>query len=90
MLDPKRLSVTDALSLYPWRWQVEWLFFDLKEVLNLHRFYTHSPNDVAMHVYAVALVHTAFRVAQGQIAHAINVAPGTLSPAKFSPAWPRS
>ncbi len=38
---------------------MERLFFDLKEVLNLHRFYTSSPNGVAMQVYAAALVHTA-------------------------------
>jgi hypothetical protein len=85
VLEPTRLSVTDALSLYPWRWKVERLFFDLKEVLNLHRFYTGSPNGVAMQVYAAALVHTAFRVAQGQIAQAVGVEPETISPAKFFP-----
>jgi hypothetical protein len=53
--------------------------------LNLHRFYTGSPNGVAMQVYAAALVHTAFRVAQGQIAQAIGVAPETISPAKLFP-----
>ena len=35
---PQRLSIRDALRLYPWRWKVERLFFDLTEVLNLHRF----------------------------------------------------
>ena len=44
VLEPSVLSVPDALSVYPWRWKVERLFFDLKEVLNLHRFYTSSPN----------------------------------------------
>jgi Transposase DDE domain len=51
VVEPQRLSLRDALSLYPWRWKVERLFFDLKEVLNLHRFSTGSPNGVAMQVY---------------------------------------
>ena len=59
--------------------------FDLKEVLNLHRFYTGSPNGVAMQVYAAALVHTAFRVAQGHIAQAIGTPPEEISPARFFP-----
>jgi hypothetical protein len=84
-LEPEQLSIRDALSLYPWRWKVERLFFDLKEVLNLHRFYTSSPNGVAMQVYAAALVHTAFRVAQGHIAQTIGKAPEEISPAKFFP-----
>jgi hypothetical protein len=54
------------------------LFFDLKEVVNLHRFYTSSPNGVAMQVYAAALVHTAFRVAQGHIAQALGKEPEKL------------
>ena len=85
VLEPKRLSMIEALSLFPWRWKVERLFFDLKEVLHLHRFYTGSPNGVAMQVYAAALVHTAFRVAQGQIAQAIGTEPEEISPAKFFP-----
>ena len=89
VIEPQRLSIRDALSLYPWRWKVERLFFDLKEVLNLHRFYTGSPNGVAMQVYAAALVHTAFRVAQGHIAQASGTQPEEISPAKFFPAWPQ-
>jgi Transposase DDE domain len=85
VLEPERLSIRDALGLYPWRWKVERLFFDLKEVLNLHRFYTSSPNGVAMQVYAAALVHTAFRVAQGHTAQAIGTQPEEISPAKFFP-----
>ena len=50
VLEPKRLSIRYALSLYPWRWKVERLFFDLKEVLHWHRFSTGSPNGVAMQV----------------------------------------
>jgi hypothetical protein len=85
VLEPKQLSVSEALSLYHWRWKVERLFFDLKVVLNLHRFYTTSPNAGAMQVYAAALVHTAFRVAQGHIAQASGIAPEAISPAKFFP-----
>jgi IS4 transposase len=50
VLGPEQLSVIDARRLYPWRWKGERLFFDLKEVLNLHRFSTRSPNGVAMQV----------------------------------------
>ena len=64
---------------------MERLFFDLKEVLNLHRLYLSSPNGVAMQVYAAAVVHTAFRVAQGQVAVAVGIAPEAISPAKFFP-----
>src|SRR5207302_9391939 len=58
VLDPQRLSAEEALQLYPLRWTIERLFFDLKEVLNLHRFYAANPNAVAMQIYAAALVHT--------------------------------
>ena len=85
VLEPRELSVVDALRLYPWRWKVERLFYDLKEVLHLQRFYTGSPNGVAMQVYAAALVHTAFRVAQGHVAETLGVAPEEISPAKFFP-----
>jgi hypothetical protein len=47
---PEPLSVIEALSLSPWRWKGERVFFDLKEVLHLHRFSTSSPNGVAMQV----------------------------------------
>ena len=50
VLVPEQVSVSDALRLYPWRWKVERVFFDLKEVLHLHRFSTSSPNGVAMQV----------------------------------------
>lgn len=85
VLDPTRLTAEEALALYPWRWKVERLFFDLKEVLNLHRFYLGSPNGVALQVYAAAVVHTAFRLAQGQVAEAAGLAPEEISPAKFFP-----
>ena len=87
VIEPQRLSIRDALSLYPWRWKGA-LVFDLKEVLNLHRFYTGSPNGVAMQVYAAALVHTAFRVAQGHIAQASGTQPGRRDfTGQVFPAW---
>jgi hypothetical protein len=85
VLEPPGLSAEEALALYPWRWKVERLFFELKEVLNLHRLYTSSPNGVAMQVYAAALGHTAFRVAQGLVATTAGIAPEAISPAKFFP-----
>jgi hypothetical protein len=85
VLVPAQLSGLDALSLYPWRWKVERLFFDRKEVLHLHRFSTSSPNGVAMQVYAAALVHTALRIAQGHIAQASGMEPEEIAPAKFFP-----
>jgi hypothetical protein len=33
VLEPSVLSVTDALSVYPWRWKVERLFCDLKAAI---------------------------------------------------------
>jgi len=47
ILDPTRLSAPEALALYPRRWSVERLFFDLKEVLNLNRVYAANPNAIA-------------------------------------------
>ena len=47
---PEPWSVSDALRLYPWRWKVERVFFDLKEVVHLPRFSTSSPHGVAMQV----------------------------------------
>jgi Transposase DDE domain len=85
VLEPTGLTAEEALALYPWRWKVERLFFDLKEVLNLHRLYLTSPNGVAMQVYAATVVHTAFRVAQGRVAVAAGIAPEEISPAKFFP-----
>jgi hypothetical protein len=85
VLDPARLSATEALALYPRRWTIERLFFDLKEVLNLHRVYAANPNAVAMQVYAAGCVYNAMRVAQGEVAAAADLAPEALSPAKLFP-----
>jgi len=56
VLDPQMLTAQEALSLYPLRWQIERVFFDLKLVLKLERFYTANPNGVAMQLYAAAMV----------------------------------
>jgi len=89
-LDPTRLSAQEALALYAKRWSVERLFFDLKEVLSLHHFYAANPNAVAMQVYAAAIVHTAFRVAQACIARDAGRVPEEISPAKFFPRMARA
>jgi len=85
VLAPVRLSAEEALDLYPYRWSVERMFFDLKEVLNLNRLYAANPNAVAMQVYAAAIVYNALRVAQSDGAAQVGWAPERLSPAKFYP-----
>ncbi len=85
VLDPKRLSVEEAALLYRRRWKIERMFFDLKEVLHLKRFYAASPNGVAMQLYAAVLVYTAFRIAQGKIAQAAGREPEEISSAKLFP-----
>ena len=85
VLAPGRLSAEEALDLYPYRWGIERMFYDLKEVLNLNRLYAANPNAVAMQVYAAAIVYNALRVAQSEGAAQVGVAPETISPAKFYP-----
>ena len=85
VLAPVRLSAEEALDLYPYRWTVERMFFDLKEVLNLNRLYAANPNAVAMQVYAAAIVYNALRVAQSDGAAQVGLVPEALSPAKFYP-----
>lgn len=85
VLDPQMLTAEEALSLYPFRWKIERVFFDLKETLHLGRFYTANPNGVAMQLYATAMVYNAFRVAQGRIAQQHGIAPEDISPAKLFP-----
>jgi Transposase DDE domain len=85
VLDPQRLPAEDAIALYPYRWGVERMFFDLKEVLNLNRLYAANPNAVAMQVYAAAMVYNGLRVAQSDAAAQVQVVPEAISPAKFFP-----
>lgn len=83
--DRERLSAEDVVRLYPLRWQIERLFYDLKEVLNLKRFYAANPNAVGMQVFAAAMVHAAFRIAQANVAKQVDLPPEELSPAKLFP-----
>jgi hypothetical protein len=85
VLEPTRLSAEEALTCYRLRWQVERLFFDLKEVLDLHHFYLASPRGVAQQVYAAGLVYAAMRTAQARIAQRHGLTPEQLSPAKLFP-----
>jgi len=85
VLEPQRLPADLAWALYPFRWSIERMFYDLKEVLNLHCFYASNPNAVAMQVYAAAMVYTALRVAQGLGARDAGVEPETISTEKFFP-----
>lgn len=85
VLTPPRLTAEEALDLYPYRWSVERMFFDLKEVLNLNRLYAANPNAVAMQVYAAAIVYNAFRVAQSDAAAHVGWEPEEISPAKLFP-----
>ena len=84
-LDPEHLTVDEILNLYPLRWQVERLFYDLKVVLNLKKLYAANPNAIAMQVFATAMVHGAFRVAQARIAKEHDLPPEELSPKKLFP-----
>ena len=85
VLEPTRLRPEEALALYRLRWSVERLFLDLKETLDLHCLYAAHPTLVAQQVYAAAIVHTAFRIAQAGIAKQAHVLPEQLSPAKLFP-----
>ena len=79
------MSAEDIIALYPKRWRVERMFYDLKVVLNLQSFYAANPNAVAMQVYAAAMIHSAFRVAQADIAKRVGLPPEELSTEKLFP-----
>jgi len=85
VLDRGKLSAAEALKLYRQRWSIERMYFDLKVVLNVNRFYAANPNAVAMQVYAAAIVYTAMRIAQAEAARHARVAPEEISPQKFFP-----
>lgn len=85
VLTPPRLTAEEALDLSPYRWSIERMFFDLKEVLTLNRLYAANPNAVAMQVYAAAIVDNAFRVAQSDAAAHVGWEPEEISPAKLFP-----
>jgi hypothetical protein len=85
VLDPGKLSAEEAVSLYGLRWTIERMFLDLKETIDLHTLYSSHPSLVAQQIYAAAMVHTAFRIAQAGIARKAKVLPEQLSPAKLFP-----
>lgn len=85
VLDPKMLSAEEAVKLYGLRWSIEKMFLDIKETLDLNCLYASHPNLVAQQVYATALVHAAFRIAQAKIAQQAKVLPEQLSPGKLFP-----
>jgi Transposase DDE domain len=85
VLDPKMLSVQQMVQLYGLRWNIERLFLDVKETLELSDLHSAHPNLIAQQVYATFLVHTAFRVAQARIAERAGILPEQLSPAKLFP-----
>lgn len=90
VLDPEKLSAEDAVSLYGLRWSVERLFLDLKETLDLGTLYASHPNLVAQQVYATAMVHVAFRIAQARIAQKAGILPEQISPGKLFPQMARA
>jgi hypothetical protein len=85
VLDVQQLTAAEALLLYRQRWTVERLFYDLKVVLNLRRIYAANASAVAMQVYASAIVYTALRVAQSEIAQDAGISPDQISTQKFFP-----
>lgn len=85
VLDSDRLRAEEAMDLYPYRWRIERMFYDLKEVLNLNRVYAANPNAVGMQVYAAAMVYGAMRVAQGEVARQSRIEPEEISTVKFFP-----
>lgn len=85
VLEPEHLSAETAIALYRQRWSIERMFFDLKEVMGLNRFYSANPNAVAMQVYATTMVYAAARMSQAKIADDVKIAPEEISTAKFIP-----
>lgn len=85
VLEVEKLPAERVVELYGLRWGIERMFFDLKEVLNLNRFYAGNPNAIAMQVYAAVIVYNAFRIVQGRIGQRQGIAPETISPAKLFP-----
>lgn len=85
ILDPKRLSVVQLLSLYRERWNIERMYLHLKEVLSLNRLFNASPAAVGQQAYATAILYNALRLSQASIAQEIGIAPELLSPDKLFP-----
>jgi hypothetical protein len=84
-VDPEMLTAEEAIDLYYCRWSIERVFFDLKVVFDLHRFYAANPNAVGMQVYSAFLVYTAMRICQAMAARQVRVEPEEISTQKFFP-----
>jgi hypothetical protein len=83
-LDPNRLTAKMALKLYPFRWSIERMFYDLKEVLGLNNICCANPNGVAQQVYACCIVYSAMRVIQAETAlKCEGILPEDISEKKF-------
>lgn len=89
VLDPTRLGAVEALALYPRRWTIERLFFDLKEVLNLHRVYAGNPNAIAMQVYAAGCVTMPCGSPRGKWRRPWGCHPRRFRPRSSSRRWRR-
>jgi hypothetical protein len=85
VMDPEMLTAEEAIDLYYCRWSIERMFYDLKVVFNLHRFYAANPNAVGMQVYSAFLVYTAMRICQAMAARQVQVEPEDISTEKFFP-----
>lgn len=83
-LDPKVLTAEMALKLYPFRWSIERMFYDLKVVLGLNNICCANPNGVAQQVYACCIVYSAMRVVQAETARKCEgIIPEDISEKKF-------
>ncbi len=85
VLDVKKLPPETVVELYGLRWGIERMFFDLKIVLNLNRFYAGNPNAVAAQIFAGTMVYNGLRIMQARIAQDQGIRPEALSPAKLYP-----
>lgn len=82
--DPKVLTAEMALKLYPFRWSIERMFYDLKVVLGLNNICCGNPNGVAQQVYACCIVYSAMRVIQAETARKCKgIIPEDISEKKF-------
>lgn len=86
VLDPKKLSPLQLISLYRQRWSVERMYLAMKEILELNHLFNANPAAVGQQTYATAILYNALRLAQAKIAHKAGISPETLSPDKLFPA----
>jgi len=85
VLDPKRLSPQQLLTLYRRRWSIERMYLAMKDVLELNHLYNCSPAAVGQQVYATAILYNTLRVSQSKIAASAGIVPERLSVDKLFP-----